>query len=144
LIALFRTNLDVALRLAREIGIDLQAPLEWWRVVDGKFADPAGRGRNYDADLVLAAFAPGVDYPAIEALILAPQLDYEPEKATSWLVQRAGVASRYGACAQWLLVISPNEHALNRYREEVYARNPELMPRLVGPGAVPLPSMRTS
>jgi hypothetical protein len=141
-IELFRTNIHCALRLAREVGIQLHAPVEWWRVVDGKFTDPAGSGTIHRADLVVAAFAPGIDHPAIEALILAPQIDYDPDKPTSWLIQRAGVASRYGVGGQWLLVISPDEHVLARYREEAYARNPELMPRFVGPGAILLPAIK--
>jgi hypothetical protein len=141
-IELFRTNIHCALRLAREIGIDLHTPLEWWRVVDGIFADPGGCGRSYSADLVVASFAPGIEYPALEALILAPTIEFDPDKATSWLVQRAGVASRYGVSGLWLLVISPDEHVITRYRDEVYLRNPELMPRFVGPGSLLLPAIR--
>ncbi len=134
-VTLFSAHIGLGLRLAAQVGVELRAARGAWEVVSGEFSDPSGQGRRYAADLVLVASSE--DAPlAHEALILELQLSFEPEKAVSWLVYRGGVAARHGRCGQWLLAISPTPRVLDRYREEVYDRNRELEPILVGAGSV--------
>lgn len=135
-VTLFNAHIDIGLRLAAQVGVELEAPLALWKVVGGEFSDPSGQGRRYATDVVLAACSPDTESVAHEALILEPQLSFKAEKAVSWLVYRGGVAARYGHCGQWLLTISPTPGVLSRYRTEVYDRNRELEPIFVGPGSV--------
>lgn len=140
-VAFFCTHIHCALQLANQLGLDLQAPLPLWQVTVGDFGDPGRRGKDYQADAVLVAFPPDTPAPApvnaraIATLILEPQLSFEVEKGISWLVYRAGVASRHGDGGQWVLVISPKPSVLDRFRA-VFPLNPELRPILVGPGSV--------
>ncbi|MFV8750512.1 hypothetical protein ACNOYE_08160 [Nannocystaceae bacterium ST9] len=135
-VTLFHAHVDLALRLARQVGVELSSPREAWKAAGGEFADPSGQGKRYATDVVLAALSPESESLALEVLILEPQLSFEPEKAVSWLVYRGGVAARYGHCPQWVLTISPAPRVLVRYREEVYTHNRELQPIFVGPGSV--------
>jgi hypothetical protein len=135
-VTLFNAHIALGLRLAAQVGVELQSPLALWKVVGGEFSDPSGQGRRYATDLVLTACSPESESVTREALIFEPQLSFEAQKAVSWLVYRGGVAARYGHCGQWLLTISPTPGVLSRYREEVYDRNRELEPIFVGPGSV--------
>lgn len=136
-ITLFNTHHDCALRLAGALGLDTRAPLSQWRVVPGSFGDPGLNGKQFDADVVLAAFAPDIpDAPALAALILEPQLRFKAEKGVSWLVYRAGVGARYGTCPQWVLVLAPDTRVPLDYQCKVFPDQPELWPIFVTAGSV--------
>jgi hypothetical protein len=140
-VTFFRTHIDCALQLAIQAGLELPAPRPLWHVIPGDFGDPGRRGRDYQADVVLAAFPPDIPSPppegtrALATLILEPQLGFDTEKGVSWLVYRAGVASRHGDGGQWVLAICPKPNVLARFRE-VFPFNPELRPILIGAGDI--------
>jgi hypothetical protein len=98
-VTFFRTHIDCAIRLAIEAGLDLPNPCPPWQVIPGDFGDPGRCGKEFHADLVLAAFPPGTSEPApagtraLATLVIEPQLGFDEGKGVSWLVYRAGVAS---------------------------------------------------
>ena len=144
-VTFFNTHHESAIRLAAGLGLDLRAPSSHWRLVSGSFGDPGLSGKQFEADIVLAAFpsntdsAPTlsqVDSPALAALVVEPQLGFEPEKAVSWLVYRAGVGARYGTCPQWVLMLTPIPSLPLTYQRQVYPDQAEHWPLFVTAGSV--------
>jgi hypothetical protein len=99
-------------------------------------------GKEYKADIVLAAFPPDMaedlpaDARALAVLILEPQLRFDAGKGASVLVYRGGVAGRYGTCPQWVLMVTPVPDLPLTYRSKVYPDQPELWPIFVTAGSV--------
>jgi hypothetical protein len=138
----FNTHTHCVLRLAAVLGLDLRAPISHWRRVSGAFGDPSMTGKEYKADIILAALPHDTsdDLPpgtrALAVLILEPQLRLDPEKGISWLVYRGGIAGRYGTCPQWVLMVTPVPGLPLAYRDAVYPDQPELWPIFVTAGSV--------
>lgn len=141
-VTFFNMYPDCALRLAEGLGLDLCVPPSQWRSVSGTFGDPGMCGKQFQADVVLAAFLPDVpaeiptDAAALAALILEPQLRLDTQKGVSWLVYRAGVAARHGPCPAWVLMVTPVPDLSLEFQRAVYPGQSENWPIFVTAGSV--------